>query len=267
MTFDSLKPELQNLQNWKVVSASSLLLSCFVSLLIGIVVYISFWDQTQSNIFNVYPNIPLIDLAKLLLCTTLILTFPLPFFTCRELIILTFYSTLPSATDPIAEFLPIADQESMSLQEPLLDGDLEVDSQHDCIQEEDIESELMSTRSFDTSRSLDISTLSVRALNILNSALLPGEDRQLRLIPHVGLSVKMWVGVVGFAIAAPSLGDVLGLVGCVSGTSIAFIFPALISFRIDDKLSCAAVFIFVVGGLTGVIGSFFSFQQLIHDVR
>jgi len=83
LTFGSLKPNLRTCQNWEKVSTASLLISGTVSLSIGVFVYMSFWQTTQSDIFEIYPAIPVIDLAKILLCVTMLLTFPLPFFTCR----------------------------------------------------------------------------------------------------------------------------------------------------------------------------------------
>jgi hypothetical protein len=63
--------------------------------------------------------------------------------------------------------------------------------------------------------------------------LLPEDDRQLQWPGHVGVTFKLWLVATGFAIAAPSLGDILNLVGCASRTLIAFIIPALLSFCLE----------------------------------
>lgn len=68
------------------------------------------------------------------------------------------------------------------------------------------------------------------AINLINSCLLPGEERHLKLLYHAALTAKIWFVVTGLAIASPKLGDVLDLVGCASGTLIAFIFPACLAF-------------------------------------
>lgn len=48
--------------------------------------------------------------------------------------------------------------------------------------------------------------------------LLPGRDRQLTRNYHVLLTTSIWFVTIIVALAAPSLGDVLNLVGCATGT-------------------------------------------------
>jgi sodium-coupled neutral amino acid transporter 11 len=48
--------------------------------------------------------------------------------------------------------------------------------------------------------------------------LLPGDERQLIRPLHVVLTTALWASTVCLALAAPSLGDVLNLVGCAAGT-------------------------------------------------
>jgi amino acid permease len=95
--------------------------------------------------------------------------------------------------------------------------------------------------------------------------LLPDDDRQLQIPGHVILTAKLWIITTGLAIAAPSLGDVLDLVGCASGTIIAFILPALLSFRLEGYSHLALV-IFVVGGTVGIVGTYFSVKKLFIDL-
>ena len=95
--------------------------------------------------------------------------------------------------------------------------------------------------------------------------LLPDDDRQLQLPGHIGITFKIWLIATGFAIAAPSLGDILDLVGCASGTLIAFIIPALLSFRLEGYTNLAML-IFTVGGVVGVFGTYYSVKQLIVDL-
>lgn len=95
--------------------------------------------------------------------------------------------------------------------------------------------------------------------------LLPGEDRQLKLKYHVLLTLLLWGVTVILALYAPSLGDVLNLVGCATGTIIAFILPAMFAFRIEGYSRTAALLI-VVGGVVGCIGTYFSLVDLINDL-
>jgi amino acid permease len=68
------------------------------------------------------------------------------------------------------------------------------------------------------------------------------------------------------ALLAPSLGDVLDVVGCATGTLIAFLLPALFSLKLQGY-SRLAVVLLVVGGSVGLIGTFFSLTQLIQDME
>merc|ERR1712232_1259898 len=81
------KPELRTLKNWKYISSWSIGLSAVVSASVGFVVYMTFWQATKSDLFDLYPAIPIINVSKLLLCVTMLLTFPFPFFTCRDMLI------------------------------------------------------------------------------------------------------------------------------------------------------------------------------------
>jgi hypothetical protein len=111
------------------------------------------------------------------------------------------------------------------------------------------------------------SVLSRRVLETVTPKnwLLPDDDRQLQLPGHVGLTVKLWIVATGLAIAAPSLGDVLNLVGCATGTIIAFILPGLLSLRIEGYSNLACL-ILVVGGTVGTVGTYFSVKKLVIDI-
>lgn len=87
------------------------------------------------------------------------------------------------------------------------------------------------------------------------------ESKQLILPLHILVTVLLWSSSTFLALLAPSLGDVLNLVGCASGTMIAFILPAMFSFRINGYTRLAGL-IFVVGGTVGTFGTLFSFQQM-----
>lgn len=245
LVFSSLKPELRTINNWKTISSVALSSATFVSLSVGVFVYMTFWDDTKSDIFQIYPQGWMIDLAKLLLCITMVLTFPLPFFTCRELLIVIF-------VHPLCGIEIGNETDEPSLQEPLLES--------------------RSTDDMSVSRDIDnVSVVTEISRRILEAAaprdwLLPDDDRQLKLTGHVGITLKMWFITTALAIAAPSLGDVLDLVGCATGTIIAFILPALLSLKIDGY-SHLALLLLVVGGLVGTVGTFFSLKKLFLDLK
>jgi amino acid permease len=241
LAFGSLKPELRTVDNWKKVSTYSILISGTVSLAVGVFVYMSFWEATESDIFEIYPAIPSIDLAKLLLCITMLLTFPLPFFTCRELVIVLLW---PCSNDE--ESVASTDDD---LQEPLLQED-------DASNGDELDRSMSVT---------DLSVLSAQVMDVYHSFLLPGEERQLILPLHIIITVKLWIVITGLAIVAPSLGDVLDLVGCATGTLIAFILPSCLALRLQGYSHLAAI-ILIIGAVVGVVGTTYSLKKLGTDV-
>lgn len=184
----------------------------------------------------------MIDVAKLLLCVTMVLTFPLPFFTCRELLIIVFIHPF-CGSDAVAG--DENDGLSSDLIEPLISPDEEME------QATESESPSPNERS-----------------NVCapTNWLLPEDDRQLRLAGHVALTASLWFICTDLAVAAPSLGDVLDLVGCFSGTIIAFILPAIVSFRLEGY-SHLALLILMVGGSVGTVGTFYSVKKLSLDIK
>jgi len=251
LVFGSLKPNLRTLQNFKTVSSLSLLSATTISLSVGMFVYMTFWDKTESDIFDIYPQGWMIDVAKILLCTTMVLTFPLPFFTCRELLVVVLVhpfvgenNTIDAVTDPQSELL-----------EPLLDSSGDVEGGNETTEVGD-DVPLTSNSSFMSC---------VKNAATPRNWLLPEDNRQLRLLGHVLLTASLWFFCTGLAIAAPNLGDVLDLVGCFSGTIIAFILPGLLAMRLEGY-SHLALLILIVGGSVGTIGTYFSVQKLYIDL-
>ena len=266
LVFQSLKAELRTARHWNWVSLWAVLISAILSLAIGMGVYMSFGLNAESDIFEIYPQTPLIDVAKLMLSITMILTFPLPFFTCRELLIITFFPS-PSSLggnnqgndmDTSLEFSPERRRdESQGVDNGQGEGS-------------DLEQPLLVERRYSgvTSSTSDLISTSVQAVaaSALGYALLEDDPRQLKLPFHIAMTFKLWLVVVSLAIAAPSLGDVLDLVGCASGTMIAFIVPSCISFRLKGY-SLEAAILLLVGGVVGTVGTLFSVRQILTDMR
>ena len=206
--------------------------------------YMTFWEQTKSDIFEIYPQIWMIDLAKILLCITMVLTFPLPFFTCRELLIVT-------TIHPFCKTEDVLEEE---------------------IQHEDLTQPLLSSDEIDQSNNSEFSSARVSSIRRMSEIIRPqtwlleGDNRQLKILGHIILSVSLWLICTILAIAAPNLGDVLDLVGCASGTIIAFIVPAILSFRLEGY-SHKALLILTVGGSVGIVGTYFSIKKLTFDLK
>lgn len=274
LVFSSLKPSLRTVAKWKVVSSLSILAAATVSLLVGVFVYITFWQNTKSDIFQIYPHGWMIDTAKLLLCVTMVFTFPLPFFTCRELLILTVVHPLCGihrkrsseeesrgndagrvGTDAECPEVHEDENDSMSgLQRPLLS---EEPASTDNLSVDDDTMDALPSENSEPRSTPSIATP--------QKWLLPDDDRQLVLSGHVFLTTQIWLVVTGLAIAAPSLGDILDLVGCASGTLIAFVIPGLLSFSVEGYTHLGML-IFTVGGAVGTVGTYYSIKQLVNDL-
>ena len=242
LAYSSLRPELRTLSTWKTVSSWSILVSGAVALGIGLAVYATFWEAADSDMFMLYPAWPIIDVAKLLVCMMMLLTFPLPLFTCRDMVIVAASTNWIASSDSVlGEGQPVTttttttttveDGEAQnSLEEPLLPA-------NDDTNEPPIPS--------------------VRPLWLLS-------DTQLTLPYHIVVTVLLWLVTTVLAIVAPSLGAVLDLVGCATGTVIAFVLPGAFSFR-QKGFSIEAAAIFVIGGLVGLVGTYFSIVNIIKE--
>jgi hypothetical protein len=79
---------------------------------------------------------------------------------------------------------------------------------------------------------------------------------------HVLLTLAFWLVSVGVALVAPTLGDVLNIVGCGTGSLIAFILPAIFARANGDK-GWKTMGILVIGVLVAVLGTVFSIKSMI----
>ena len=285
LAYESIHPSVRTYSNWKTVSFYSILISACTSLTVGVFVYITFWEHTPSDIFQMYPSSTAVDCAKLLLSITMLFTCPLPFFTCREMVIIMMTDVYTFIMDCIVKGPPLPKQ-SLSLSESESELELELDHNHTATadleipllskekihSEPDLESLLLSS----TYSNMELETLSEEASHspiITPTArnkrtniffVLPKNHRQLKLPYHVFVTFWLWAIMTILAIFAPSLGDILDLVGSATGTAIAFVLPSLFSFRIIG-FTYEAAFILLVGGLVGGVGTVFSIRQLVQD--
>jgi amino acid permease len=367
LAYESLPPPVRNTKTWRRVSTNSIALALQASLAIGVFSYLTFGSTTpadvvsqsrvrlridfiatKSHLFSIhiqlmgYPaDITLANIARLLLCLNMILTFPLPFLTCREMTILMlvdmhkFYhrsglgrssacrtmrkcaaSALFSAwrcaickgsprrqivdiqgdlDDPDApgEFVQMkrrsfferwrrksdgiddlgADGELWDdingegglLTRALLGGDRETDfiASIGGQKGKEINPSPLSSRSGDASSSE--STVSSTSFVPPPSWIIPNSDgRQLTFLCHAALTFAIWLIVTVLAIKSPSLIDVLDLVGAFTGTMLAFILPALFSFKLNGY-SHTSLAILVIGGAVGLLGTSFSLVKFLRD--
>jgi amino acid permease len=176
LVFESLSREIRSVGNFEKVSTLSMMMATTISLVLGFFVYMTFWEDTTSAMFQLYPSSAAVDTSRILLCMSMLLTYPFPFLTVRELIIL-------------AISLRTRD-----------DGQLE------------------------QAGPLDLRTESYEAGWLLP---VPGHGRQLVFKYHVALTVSLWSITLYLALAAASLGDVLNLVGCTTGTGTQEALPSM----------------------------------------
>jgi hypothetical protein len=88
------------------------------------------------------------------------------------------------------------------------------------------------------------------------------EESQLIPSVHWTVTTTIYLASLTLALYARSLGDVLNLVGCATGTAIAFVLPAIFSFRLKGYSHFGA-FILLVGGSVGSLGTFLSLKALL----
>lgn len=266
LAFESLKPEIRTVETWKKVSSWSITTATAISLTVGVVVYATFWEQTESDLFDMYPPMRIIDLAKMLLCITMLLTFPLPFFSCRELLIV---SIIKPLVNPATVTQTIISVEDNTLQEPLLSGDNGVDNQigehaEDNEARPDSTSVIFEDPGDGFSLCRKVKCCYGRETSGF-TLMIPGEEKQLSTPFHIALTVLFWGISTFLAIVSPNLGDILDLVGAASGTSMAFILPSLLSFKLQGY-SHLSMFILLVGGAVGAVGTVCSMKKLIGDM-
>ena len=268
-----------------------------------------------------YPaDITLANVARLLLCLTMVLTFPLPFLTCREMNVLicldmhTFYYR--NGLDRLNLFGPLSACISgakacirgsqQQTQQPTPEGDAgepEADVVHmqlpsffkrwaheqpwdDVHANEQLTQALLSDEEPQlaafasiggqrgkeinpsplSSQSGDMSSseTTVSTVAVPTPSWILDDRRQLTLPSHAALTFSLWLVVTVCAVKSPSLGDVLDLVGAFSGTLLAFVLPAIFSFKLRGR-SRLSLIILGVGGTVGLLGTFYSVGQFVHD--
>lgn len=233
IVFESLKPELRTLDNWKKVSTRSTIVATAACVTVGYLVYMTFWERADSNMFMLYQPTVAVDVARLLLGISTLLTYPLPFFSLRELLI----SVVSGSAEEAAIAIADADTAEYASQ--------------------DIETQGLLLLSNSVRKPIDIQRH--------NRCwwLIPGEDSQLIPSVHWTVTTTIYLASLTLALHARSLGDVLNLVGCATGTAIAFILPAIFSFRLKGYSHFSA-FILLVGGSVGSLGTFLSLKAMLY---
>jgi sodium-coupled neutral amino acid transporter 11 len=238
LVYNSLDAAIRTSANWHKVTTRSILLASAMCVPVGLFVYMTSWEETTSNLFDQYPPSKAVDTCRIFLALCMLFTYPLAFFSVRELLII----SLPGQGLP-----PVAATSAWQSS-----GKQQVESLLPAVETTPLVANLFASSDVQPSTEA--------------SYLMPGNDRQLRTPYHVALTVSLWAVTVVLALAAPSLGDVLNLVGCASGSTIGFLLPALFSFRLRGYTTVALLML-VVGIVVGGFGTYLSLVQLTEDVQ
>ena len=346
--YESLPPKLRNTKTWRTVSTNSIVMSTEASMAIGLFAYMTFGAGTPADVLLAYPSdMTIANISRLLLCLTMVLTFPLPFLTCREMLVLIMVDThrfyyinglarfnifsrllgfitlirrklwtllykdksndksnhrMQTENDP--EEPADAEVGFMEMQHPVPvrtrltnwgkrlwifnqeKGDDWWDPAEPFLSDDEAENPLLDSSiggmkgeavnpsplsSPDPSLSSSeesYSEESMEAIRVPAPHWLQknGNGRQLSFLWHATFTFLLWIIATMSAIKAPSLGDVLDLVGAFTGTLLAFVLPALFAFKLKGytNVSCA---ILAIGGFVGVCGTISSMVKLVSDIR
>jgi len=336
LAYESLPQSIQTPQTWRKVSTYSIVLALESSLAIGIFAYLTFGSETPADVLMGYPaSLTLANIARLLLCLTMILTFPLPFLTCREMMVLIlvdahefYYTNHLQRYNPCRPVLggfkilrrklwtcifkrngsrekrqqdpnntigePLTRSTSwwkwklgrakavnnLNIEDEWWDGVndatqalLPGQERRDAIVSSvggengrQLNPSPLSSPSASTSGELSSESTSMPVVIVPTpSWILPNSNgRQLVILYHASITYFLWILVTVCAIRAPSLGDVLDLVGAFTGTLLAFVLPALFSLKLRGH-SQQSMLILVVGGCVGLLGTTTSFIKFIKD--
>ena len=222
---------------WKIVSGISILVAGSMTCLVGSFSYFTYWENTSSDLFTIYPASKLVDSAELLLSVTMLFTYPMPFFTTRELLVE--WCVMRGEARGVGGG---ADEEGdmraalLSQEEPLKGGEGPKGGPS----------------------------------NPMQAYMLPqarpgkGGGYQLLRNYHCALTILIWGVTLFIALAADSLGTVLDLVGCVSGSAIAFIIPAAVNIKLEKECGVRIATMLCVGCFITVMGSVFSIIKLVN---
>ena len=275
VTYDTLRNP--SLQRWKIVSFWSLFSSLVISLLLGIFVYMTFWEETKSDFLNSYsPSLP-IEAAKLFLCGNMILTFVLPFIACREMISALFLPNTYYDNDESSYcqshintssdlFQATNDNINSELHESLLNTSCDYQrmqaDDNDVIQKQEqkhVPIYVNDDHPQQQEGELLLSLISEDFLDNIHANKLI-EDENLNR--YIWMTLLLWGSIVGIALTAPNLGIVLDIVGSISGSMIGFILPGLFSIKLQG-FSFIGILMMIVGAIVGSVGAYFSIIKLI----
>mmetsp|Transcript_22830 Transcript_22830/g.47638 ORF Transcript_22830/g.47638 Transcript_22830/m.47638 type:complete len:167 (+) Transcript_22830:89-589(+) len=163
----------------------------------------TYWENTESDLLQEYPPLAAVDTARILLSLGMVLTFPMPLLSLREIVALCIF-----------EFPD----------EPLSSG-----------------------------FGRDDEALTKTKLNKITYG----------PVSHFVLTVLLLAFSLILALVANSLGDILNLNGCISGSLIGFILPAIFSYQLEGRVTILGATLFGTGAFVGVVGTYFTVKTML----
>lgn len=233
LIFQSLRSEDRNLASFGVVSTAAILASATIMLGVGLPSYVTFWDETSTDLFSLYSTPTLagyVIAARLLLSVGMILTYPMPLLSLR---------------DSLTQLLPTA-----------------VVQRKSAVRSET--TALLKDREFsgETCRTVTPWWFIDEVGSSTDESLLhPPKAPQLIWPLHVVSTVFLWGFSLILALSAPSLGVVLNLVGCLSGATMAFVLPGLFAAKIYRGWTPLRVGLVAIGLVVACLGSYYTLLQ------
>lgn len=246
LVFLSLEMQLQTLDVMKQITLNAIVLSSMLIVPIGLFPYMTFWEQTGTNLFELYRRSPLVDGARLLLSMVMLLTYPMPFFSCREVLVM----WLPES------WRQRRLQRRLTLEEWIGTTKLKIDGDSNAFDNTNADNKASSSMTPEQDPLL---------LHRNEPTSYPqGSPEPIPFFYHMALTLTLWGVTVSLALVAPSLGDVLNLVGCATGTMISFVLPGLFAIKLQKRCTATSFLLLGVGVPVGCIGTYYSLLHLLQ---
>lgn len=223
LVFRSLKEPVRNLNGFKGVSTISTALALSIFLCVSIFPYMTFYEKTKSDLFDIYPAVPLVDWARILVSVAMLFTFPINLFSLREMLVQSLAA--PTAKRYLPRDCPPTEYDS-----------------------------LLGTEAMESTDFSDV-----------EQGVTEESPVYLDWTHHAGLTIFLWALSLTIALTPASLGDVLNLVGCISGALIAFVLPAAFAIRLRGYNTTLNSVLFLTGCFVGCFGTYFGFKDMVSS--
>ena len=219
--YHSLQTHNRNLRDWGTVTSRSIGVSYLVFVALAVLAYLTYGTDTASDLLLQYPSN-----LPIVSIARIVLSLAMP---------LTYPMPMFAVRETLALLLFKSNQETAA--SPKMQQDKQQDDyDHPHKDEESHVSSTLYTRETTTSTSTT-------------------------WLQHVSLTIVLFVVSIALALSGASLGQVLNLIGCVSGTMISFVLPALFSYSLQGW-TWRGVLLGTVGTLVGIVGTGYSLADL-----